>query len=111
MIDGLKLTMTGEQIRTILVDRIEQRKRSAQAWREDAGKPNEERPEPSCWLPREMCLNAANRAEWRAARLQFIYDHIDPSEVYLLGRRDLKFGELNPSKPAPVESCDAVGAD
>ena len=107
MIDGLKLTMTGEEIRAILADRIERRKRSALAWREDAGRPNEERPEPTCWLPREMCLNTANRLEWRAERLQFIYDHIDPSEVYLLGPRDLKFGELDPLKPAPVESCEA----
>lgn len=35
--------------------------------------------------------------------LEFIRDHVDPSEVYLLRRDDLELGELLPEKPGWME--------
>lgn len=103
MIEGLKLTMTGEEIRNILRDRIEGHRCSASRWREDAERSDDECSDITVCLPKEMCENAAEAAEWRAERLEFIREHIDHSEVYRLGSGDLNFGELLPPQPASME--------
>jgi hypothetical protein len=38
--------------------------------------------------------------------LGFIREHIDPSEVYRLGKADLAFGELLPDKPEWLERAE-----
>jgi hypothetical protein len=71
MIDGLKLTFTGEE----LIARLEERIRVHQA--------------------------ADTRAELRQARLQaltLIRDHVVGEEVYRLGEYDLRFADLLPDE-------------
>ena len=103
MIEGLRLTMTGEEIRKILRERMDHHTRRAELWREDAERSNEERTEAAKWLPEEMCETEAETSEWRARRLAFLREHIDPSEVYRLGPADVKFGDLLPPQPVSME--------
>lgn len=96
VIDGLKLTMTGEEVIELLdraIARREERIRCARA--EIDGKV--ELPEsPYVQLPAEVVEDEIYEHEHRIAMLTMIREHIVPLEVYLLGRRDLRFGEMWP---------------
>ena len=99
MIDGLKLTMTGEEIRALLEKRIEVHQRRAEHWDHEANRDVESQDEDHPLLPTHMCENESEEEEWRIEVLSFIRDHIVTSETYRLGERDLAFGELLPEKP------------
>ena len=103
MIDGLKLTISGEELRALLERRIESHKRSAEHWQRELARTPEEQTEDEPLLPDHICENEAERHEWRADVLGFIRDHLDVSESYRLGEDDLAFGELLPAKPGWVE--------
>ena len=103
MIEGLGLTMTGEEVRNILRDRIDYHTKRAERWRQDAARENDQRTEAAQWMPGEWCQSEAEAEEWRAQRLSFIREHIDPSEVYRLGAGDVKFGELLPPQPVSMD--------
>jgi hypothetical protein len=109
MINGLKLTMTGEQVRTLIERRAAEHQLKAARWIEGAARtPADETPEAPL-LPEHICENEAAQSEWRAERLIFLRDHLDPSEVYLLGEMDLEFAELLREPPelhGPDESED-----
>jgi len=103
MIEGLKLTLTGEELRTLLEQRMEDLRRHADHWKRELAKAPEEATDEDPLLPDNMCENEAERYEWRIEVLEFIRDHIDVSEVYRLGEADLAFGELLPEKPSWLE--------
>ena len=100
MIDGLKLMVTGEELQTLLAQRMEQHERCAERWNRERERKPEEQTDEQPVLPDHMCAGEAERHEWRADVLGFIRDHIDASEVYRLGEADLAFGELLPEEPA-----------
>jgi hypothetical protein len=102
-IEGLKLTMSGEEARRLLEQRIDDHQHRAQHWKREQARTPEQQTEDEPLLPDEMCANAAERHTWRADVLGFIHDHIDAAEVYRLGKADLAFGELLPEKPWWVE--------
>lgn len=97
MIDGLKLRMTGEELRNRLEDRILELQECARRWREETDD------EP---LPEHMCENEAQRHEWQADVLGFIREHIESAEVYRLGESDLVFANLLPEKPEWMERAE-----
>lgn len=99
MIDGLTLTISGEELRTLLEQRIADHQRRAQRWRREQNRTAADQTEDAPLLPEEMCENEAERHEWRTEVLGFIRDHIDSTETYRLGEADLEFGELLPEKP------------
>jgi hypothetical protein len=103
MIDGLKLTVTGEELRTLLEQRIEDHLRRAERWKHEQARTPEQQTEDEPLLPDHICENEAERHEWRADVLGFIREHIDSSQVYRLGDADLAFGELLPEKPGWLE--------
>jgi hypothetical protein len=103
MIDGLKLTVTGEKLRTLLEQRIEDHQQCAERWKREQARTPEEETEDEPLLPDHICANSAERHGWRAHVLGFIREHIDSSEVYRLGEADLTFGELLPEKPGWLE--------
>jgi hypothetical protein len=103
MIDGLKLTVSGEELRALLERRIEDHRRRAEWWKREHARTPEEQTEEEPQLPEHMYANEAERHEWRAEVLEFIRDHIDPSEAYRLSEADLVFGELLPDKPGWLE--------
>ena len=96
MIDGLKLTLTGEELRQMLQERADHHRASAARWSHEAERTPEEQTEEEPLLPEHMCENEAERHEWRAEVLEFIREHLEPLEVYRLGESDLAFGELLP---------------
>jgi hypothetical protein len=103
MIDGLKVTMTGQELRALLERRIESHNRSAEHWNREQARTPEEQTEDEPLLPDHICENEAERHEWRVEVLGFIRDHVDVSETYALGEADLAFGELLPEKPGWME--------
>ncbi len=98
-IDGLKLTVRGDEIRRLLEERASCHARRAERWKHEQARTPDEQTEDQPLLPDHMCENEAERHDWRAEVLTFIRDHIDATEVYRLGEADLEFGELLPEKP------------
>jgi hypothetical protein len=103
MIDGLKLTMTGEEIRALLDERIRCHEQRVERWKREMARTPEEQTIEEPLLPDEMCENEAERHEWRVEVLTFLREHIEPLEVYRVGQHDLEFGELLPEKPGWLE--------
>lgn len=102
-IDGLNLTMPGEEVRRLLEQRMDDHQRRADYWKREQARTPEQQTEDEPLLPDGMCANEAERHTWRADVLAFIRDHIDSVEVYRLGEADLAFAELLPEKPWSVE--------
>ena len=103
MIDGLKVTLTGEQIRKLIDERVAEHRSSAAHWNRESARTLADQTEDQPLLPEHMCQHEAGRHEWRAEVLTFLRDHLDPSEIYRLGETDLEFAELLPAPPASVE--------
>src|SRR5262245_23958177 len=103
MIDGLRLTISGEELRRLLDERIEDHERCVARWKREQARTPEEQTEDQPLLPEHMCEHEADRHEWRADVLGFMRDHIEAAEVYRLGEPDLLFGELLPAKPWAIE--------
>jgi hypothetical protein len=99
MIDGLKLTMTGEKVRTLIEQRVVDHHLRAAHWTEEAARTKEDETPDRLLLPEHICENEAARSEWRARRLIFLLDHLDPAEVYRLGEMDLEFADLLAEEP------------
>jgi hypothetical protein len=98
MIVGLRLTMTGEELKSLLERRTNEHHLRAECWRREKAQKTEEQADVSL-CPEHICDNEAARHEWRAEVLSFLRDHIEAAEVYRLGEADLEFGELLPEKP------------
>ena len=94
MINGLQLTIPGEEIRQLLEQRMEDHRQRADWWKYEQARTPQEQTEDEPLLPEHICENEAERHEWRAAVLEFIRDRIESAEVYRLGEADLRFGEL-----------------
>jgi hypothetical protein len=103
MIEGLKLTFTGEELHTLLAQRMEEHERSAARWKREQARTPDVQTDQEPLLPGRMCENEAERHEWRVDVLGFIRDHIDASEIYRLGPADLEFAGLLPEEPAWIE--------
>jgi hypothetical protein len=103
MVDGLRLTIEGAELRRLLDQRIDDHCRSAERWKREQARTPEDQTDDAPLLPEHLCENEAERHEWRAAVLEFIRDRIEPAEVYRLGEADLVFGELLPAKPGWLE--------
>ena len=102
MIDGLRLTIPGEELRRRLEERIADHRHRAEDWKHEQARTPEEQTEESL-LPEQMCENEAERHEWRADVLEFIREHVEGGEIYRLGEADLAFAEVLPAKPWSVE--------
>lgn len=103
MIEGLRLTMTGAEVRRLLEERATAHLRRAAHWKREAARTPEEETDEDPRMPAHICENEGERYEWRAAVMEFLRDHIEPHEVYRLGEADLEFGELLPERPSVVE--------
>jgi len=106
MIDGLKVTLTGEELRNLLAVRAADRRTAAARWHSEREREADTTTEDMPLLPDHICENEANRLEWRADVLTFLRDHVDPSEIYRLDASDLDYAELLPPKPAWLEQAE-----
>ena len=89
MIDGLRLTISGDELRGLLDERIEDHERCVARWKREQARTPEEQTEDEPLLPEDMCEHEAERHEWRANVLGFIRDHIEAAEAYRLSEADL----------------------
>ena len=103
VIDGLKLTISGDELQTLLLDRIHDHQRRAQCWKDEQARTPDQQTEEKPLLPDHMCAYEAERHEWRADVLGFLRDHLEAGRAYRLDERDLAFGELLPEKPGGME--------
>lgn len=103
MIEGLKLTMTGEEIRKRLAERIEQHQQLVAHYEREATREPDPKDDYDFVLPEHMCEYEQELHGWHAEALTYIRDHIEGGEIYRLGPADLAFGELLPQKPGLVE--------
>src|SRR5687767_3769138 len=99
MIEGLKLTFSGEELCTLLEARIDHHRVCADRWAHEKTRTPEDETEDAPLLPEHLCTNEAERHGWRADVLQFIHNHLEPAQTYRLCAADLEFGELLPSRP------------
>ena len=109
MIDGLKLILTGVEMRTLLEQRIGDHLHRAEHWKREL-KASADQPENDPMLSEQICENQAERHKWRAAVLRFVRDHVASGEIYRLGEADLAFGELLPEAPGWLERDEAAYA-
>ena len=103
MINGLQVTIPGEEVRRLLEQRMEEHRQRAERWKREQAQMPEELTEDQPVLPEHICENEAERHEWRAAILGFIRDRMESAEIYRLGEADLQFGELLPERPEWLE--------
>src|SRR5690242_1279546 len=106
MIDGLRLTIAGEELQQLLNERIDEHRRCAAHWKRELARAPDQQTEDHQLLPDHICENEAERHEWRIEVLEFIRDRIEPAEVYRLGEVDLGFAELLPAKPGWMEQAE-----
>ena len=106
MIEGLRRRRRPSW--TLLQQRIDEHRESAARWSRAASGADDDADDAgeSVQLPQHMCEFEAERLGWRVEVLEFLRDHLDPEELYLLGPADLEFGELLPPKPGSVEQQD-----
>lgn len=102
-IDGLKLSVSGLQLREMLEERIRIHQARGDRWRHELERTPADQTEDEPLLPDHMCANEAERHDWRIKVLEFIRDHVDGTAIYRLGESDLAFGELLPEKPEWME--------
>jgi hypothetical protein len=103
MIDGLKLTVSGKELRAMLEKGIRSHEQQASRWTHETIRTSDDETEGAPLLPQHMCGNEAQRHMWRAGVLAFMRDHIDAGEMYRLGAADLEYGELLSAKPGWLE--------
>jgi hypothetical protein len=106
MIEGLRVTVLGDELRRLLEQRVNEHRQRAEWWRREQARTPEEQTEEEPLLPGQMCANEALRHDWQAEVLGFIRDHTDSGEVYRLGQEDLVFAELLPEKPGWMQQED-----
>lgn len=107
MIEGLKLTMTGVQLRTNLEGRI--RWHQGEIRRMTKQLKNPERTIEECPYPDSVLEGEIGRAERQIEVLTFIRDYIVAEEVYRLGEFDLRFADLLPDDEAWDCGCIPSG--
>lgn len=106
MIDGLKLTFSGDELRTLLDARIRHHEAAEERWTRDRSRGEEDATDEDPLIPEHICEYEADRHGWRRRVLAFIRDHIQAGETYLLDSAALEFGELLPEMPGLVAQED-----
>jgi hypothetical protein len=95
VIEGLKLTMTGVQLRTTIEGRIRWHQSEVRRMSKQLKNPHAD---DESSYPQQMLENEMTRAERQVELLTFIRDYVVPDEVYRLGEFDLRFADLLPEE-------------
>jgi hypothetical protein len=101
MIDGLKLAMSGDEVSSLLDGRIE-RIRAIIGIKRDAIAGNGPAPRTDyvSQVPAEVVEDEIRQHQYRICVLTIVRDHVLRGETYLIGQKDIEFGELLPDPPA-----------
>lgn len=111
MIEGLKLTVSGEELRKLLAARIDRHGLCADRRAREKTRTSEDETEDAPLLPERMCANEAERHGWRADVLRFIREHLDAAETSRLCAADLEFGDLLPSRHDRTQMTDGCSQE
>lgn len=95
VIEGLKLTMTGVQLRALIDGRIQRYEDRIADYTKQLKTPASEEKYP---LPGSVLEGEISRGEQRIDVLTFIRKYIVADEVYRLGEFDLRFVDLLPEE-------------
>lgn len=93
MIDGLKLTMSGGELREQLEARITWHRGRVLDYARELARQDIETAE-EVRLPEHIVEHMRDEHESRAETLTLIRDHIIEEEIYRLGQEDLVFAEM-----------------
>jgi hypothetical protein len=93
VIEGLKLTMTGVELRAKLDERIQAHARTAAHYARLLKEPDPKDEEP---FPESVMEGEIEKAHDQIETLTLIRDYIIADEVYRLGEFDLRFADLLP---------------
>jgi hypothetical protein len=112
MIDGLKVQMTTEALRTRLAERIAWHRRAAAAFEAEWRRPDADREDPL--MPDHMLEHEVREHREQAGMLELLRDHLVAGEIYQLGEMDLRFADLVPELhlecPAPLRRAGGGAA-
>ena len=95
MIEGLKLTMTGGELR----ERLDEKIRWHEGRRDEFARalaPSDDPESVAAQLPDHIIEHMRDEHDSRASVLVLIHDHVVESETYRLGEADLMFAEMIP---------------
>ena len=106
MIDGLKVTMSGEELKGKLDERIESHARQAAHWARQLKASGSDE---GVSMPAHIVENEIERAHDQVETLTFIRDHIIGEETYRLGEYDLRFADLLPD--FDLMNCGCLARD
>jgi hypothetical protein len=106
MIQGLKLTFTGEEIIRSLDALIEECRASIQFKRDEIDGKIEPKGPYLTQVPAEAVEEEIRQVAHRIQTLTLFRERVMPAEVYLLGRKALNFAGLLPRPPAPLPEID-----
>jgi hypothetical protein len=101
VIDGLKVTMSGEELKEKLDERIESYARQAAHWARQLETPGAD----GQAVPAHMVQHQIERAHDQVETLTFLRDHIVGDETYRLGEYDLRFADLLPDSDLGECEC------
>jgi len=101
MIDGLKLSMKGEELRSRVDEQIERLQAAVDRYRADLQMDPKDQTDEHPWLPEHILESMIDEREDRIAALTLIRDHVVATEEYRLSQSDLQFAELLPPPPIP----------
>jgi hypothetical protein len=93
VIEGLKLTMTGVELRMKLEERIQSHARTAARYARLLKEPDPKDEHP---FPESVLEGEIEKAHDQIETLTLIRDHVIADEVYRLGEFDLRFADLLP---------------
>lgn len=94
MIDGLKVTISGTDLRVKLDERIHWHECRIAHYDRELKRTEEDQTEESPLLPEHMLEHERDEHRDRIEVLMLIRDHLVADETYRLGESDLKFSEL-----------------
>ena len=96
MIEGLKLTITGAQLRELLEERIHCRESRVAWYEKELKRTAEGQTDDLSLLPEHILEHERDENAERADTLTLIRDHVVAEETYQLSETDLHFGDLLP---------------
>ncbi len=103
VIDGLKLCMSGEELRSLVSERIARLEAAVATYRADLKMDPKDQTDEHPWLPEHILESMIDEREDRIHALSLIRDHVVAEERYLLSQADLQFAELLPAPPPPEQ--------
>lgn len=104
MIDGLKLKMSGKELKQLLTARIAYHNGELERFRAELARSSKEHSAEHPLLSPSQCREEMARHSQRSAGLMLILRYLSANEVYLLNETDLRSADLWPEHEANISA-------